>query len=349
MFDGCSSGSLHALLPLLEGARVLVIGDVMLDTYLTGDAHRISPEAPVPVVKVERTRHLLGGAGNVARNIAALTGKVSLVGIVGNDAEGLLLEEMLHDARVDAHLLVCEDRPTTRKTRVLARHQQMIRLAQESSAGIDSGVFERLKNELAGLLPAHEIIVVSDYGKGLVSKELFTALRAGEPADKGRAAGRKILVDPKPLNKAFYRDAFLLTPNTKETGESAGLPVGNREEIIAAGYALRSALGAENVLTTLGEDGMALFDGKGAVIHVSTTARQVFDVTGAGDTVIATVALALAAGCSLLPACILANYAAGIVVEKVGAATASVGELRQALTEVPLEVSVWREPDVRKH
>jgi rfaE bifunctional protein kinase chain/domain len=342
MFDGCSSDALLACLPLLEKSRVFVMGDVMLDTYLTGEALRISPEAPVPVVRIEQTRHLLGGAGNVALNIAALAGKASLVGIVGSDAEGRRLESMLRDARVDSRLVVSDDRPTTQKTRVLARHQQMIRLDRESSAGIGPESREKLNRELAGLLPLHDVVVVSDYGKGVVEGGLFAELGLGNPAGGEDAGKRKILIDPKPVHKHFYRGAFLLTPNTKEAGEIIGLPVTNREEIIAAGSALRSLPGMKNVLLTLGEEGMALFSEDGAVVHVSTTARQVFDVTGAGDTVIATVALALASGCALLPACVLANYAAGIVVGKVGAATASADELRQAVMESPPELRVWR-------
>ena len=328
-----SADLLPASLSALEGARVLVIGDVMLDIYLSGDARRISPEAPVPVVRIEQTLRLLGGAGNVALNIAALGGKATLVGVVGADPEGQLLENMLHESRVDSRLLVGEDRPTTRKTRVLARHQQMLRLDQESSADILPELRTRIWNEIAALLPRHDIVVISDYGKGVVGGRLLAGLDG---------AGKKILIDPKPEHKNFYRHAFLMTPNTKETEELSGLPAVSREEIIAAGSALRTLPDIKNVLTTLGEDGMALFSETGEVIHVSTAARQVFDVTGAGDTVIATIALALASGCPLLPSCILANYAAGIVVGKVGAATASVEELRQAIREAPPELSVWR-------
>lgn len=329
--------ALHYVDDLSRG-RVLVVGDVMMDTYLIGDALRISPEAPVPVVRVEKTRHLLGGAGNVARNIVALRGASVLVGLIGRDADGERLESMLDQAGVIPRL-VRGERPTTVKSRVLARNQQMIRLDQESQSPTTAEEYAALLAVLEPLVPEFEVVVVSDYGKGLVSAGLLDDIRR-----LGRNSGHgepKVLVDPKPQHTPCYHKAWMLTPNAKETSESTGLPVHTRAGIMAAGRRLREELDAAHVLTTLGADGMALFSREGPVWHVPTMARQVFDVTGAGDTVIATAALALSVGLPLLEACVLANYAAGIVVGKVGAATASPEELRAAMQEHPAIMEPW--------
>lgn len=338
MHDMCPLNMLERL-DALAGGRVLVVGDVMVDTYLVGDAQRISPEAPVPVVRIEETRHLLGGAGNVARNIAALDGHAALAGLAGKDWDGDRLDSMLRQAEVLPHLLR-GGRPTTVKSRVMARNQQMIRLDREDSSTVDSEEYKNLLAILAPLLPQYDVVVVSDYGKGLVTPALLDDIRR-LGAREDRPQGPHILVDPKPQHKACYHGAFLLTPNAKETSESVGMPVSGRNEVLAAGRRLREELHAEHVLTTLGADGMALFSAEGPVWHVPTMARQVFDVTGAGDTVIATVALALAVGFPLLDACVLANYAAGIVVGKVGAATASLPELRAALEKLPPQMERW--------
>lgn len=322
----------------LNRGRVLVVGDVMVDTYLIGDALRISPEAPVPVVRVEETRHLLGGAGNVARNIVALGGESVLVGLIGRDADGECLKSMLDNAGVVPRL-VPGARPTTVKSRVMARNQQMIRLDQESQSPATAEEYAALLAVLESLVPRYEVVVVSDYGKGLVSAGLLDDIRR-----LGRNSGQgelKVLVDPKPQHIQCYHKAWMLTPNAKETSESTGLPVRTRAEIMAAGRRLREELDAAHVLTTLGADGMALFSREGPIWHVPTMARQVFDVTGAGDTVIATVALALSVGFPLLDACVLANYAAGIVVGKVGAATASLEEVRAAMREYPVAMERW--------
>lgn len=337
MHKQCAPSELLNRLDALNGKRVLVIGDVMLDTYLVGDAQRISPEAPVPVVKIEQERHLLGGAGNVARNIVALGGEASLVALCGSDPEGERLRGMLGEAGVHPHLVTCGERPTTIKIRVLARNQQMIRLDKENSSPVSSRARAELRDALATLVPGFDVVVVSDYGKGIVDSALLSDIRQASP----QGSRLKILVDPKPQNVACYHGAYLLTPNTKETSEAAHLPVEGREQILAAGRALRSELDAEHVLTTLGADGMALFGREEEVWHLATSARQVFDVTGAGDTVIATTALGLAAGFPLLSACVLANYAAGVVVGKVGASTASMEEVRARIEAFPPEMDVW--------
>ena len=338
MHKQCSPAELLNRLDTLAGKRVLVIGDVMLDTYLVGDAQRISPEAPVPVVKIEEERHLLGGAGNVARNIVARGGEASLIALCGCDADGERLHSMLRDAGVTPHLVRCKERPTTIKIRVLARNQQMIRLDKEDSSAVSTEAGHEIREALAGLVPGFDVVVVSDYGKGMVDATLLADIRRASP----QGDTLKILVDPKPQNISCYHGAYLLTPNTKETSEASRMPVEDKEQILAAGRALRRELDADHILTTLGADGMALFGREEEVWHVATSARQVFDVTGAGDTVIAATALALAAGFPLLSACVFANYAAGVVVGKVGASTASVSEIQAQIEAFPPEMDRWR-------
>lgn len=321
----------------LAGKRVLVVGDIMLDAYLMGDADRISPEAPVPVVRIESERYLLGGAGNVARNIAALGGVATLAGAVGEDGSASQVRSLVNAEGIRSALIPFSGRPTTVKTRIMARRQQMLRLDQEDAHPFSAAEQEAVLDVLAAELADHDVVILSDYNKGLVSAPFMARFRAllagcGHPV--------KVLVDPKPGNAALYGGSYLLTPNTKETGECAGLPVHNREEILAAGRAILEKVGCPYLLTTLGPDGMALFSGPD-VWHVPTMAQDVFDVTGAGDTVIASVGLGLAAGLELLPACVLANYAAGLVVAQVGAAVASPQALRQVIDELPVTISKW--------
>lgn len=323
----------------LAGKRVLVVGDVMLDAYLMGDAERISPEAPVPVVRVESERHLLGGAGNVARNIVALGGVATLAGTVGSDASAEKIRQLLDEEGIRSALVTLPQRPTTVKTRVMARRQQMLRLDQENSSDFSQQELDMILPVIASELGQHDVVILSDYSKGLVTSlfmtELHSLLRAlPHPVH--------LLVDPKPSNVDLYSGAFIMTPNTKETGECAGLPVRNREEILAAGRTILARTGCPHLLTTLGADGMALFRSPDEVWHVPTMAQDVFDVTGAGDTVIGTLGLGLAAGLDLLEACVLANYAAGLVVAQVGAAVASPDTLVEALGRLPApHVSRW--------
>jgi len=326
------------LLSSLAGKRVLVVGDVMLDAYLFGDAERLSPEAPVPVVRIAREKHFIGGAGNVARNVAAMGGAATLVGQVGRDAEGETLDALLRKENIVSGLVTSNKRRTVVKTRLLARSQQLVRMDRE-----DAGVFtpEENSNLLAAVarhLPGHEVVVLSDYAKGFMSAEFMRGLHE-LVADMQRPP--LLLVDPKPANIALYDKVALLTPNTKEAGECAGLPVRSRDEILAAGRAILARTRSSHLLTTLGPDGMALFS-DGEVWHIPTVAQSVFDVTGAGDTVIATLALSLAAGGKLLPSCVLANYAAGIVVASVGAATAPPAQIKEAIGILPApDITRW--------
>ena len=323
----------------LAGKRVLVLGDVMLDAYLFGDAERISPEAPVPVVRIESERRVLGGAGNVARNIVALGGQATLIGGLGQDVAASQIRELVAQENIGEALVPLASRPTTVKTRVMARRQQMLRLDQEDASPFTNAELDLIFPVLEAELARHEIVILSDYSKGLVSERFMMRLQ-----DRLAACSHPVhvLVDPKPSNTLLYAGAFLLTPNTRETGECAGLAVPNREALIQAGRAILTKVGCPHLLTTLGADGMALFQSSEEIWHVPTMAQDVFDVTGAGDTVIATLGLGLAAGLDLLPACVLANYAAGLVVAQVGAAVATPKTLIDALQSLPVpEITRW--------
>ncbi len=312
----------------LKQGAVLIIGDIMLDHYLIGDVERISPEAPVPVVNVAEESLFLGGAGNVAQNITALGGKAFLVGVCGQDEAAKLLVQELAIRGVEDALVVLKNRPTTQKTRILARRQQMLRFDREIKDPVSQPEMEQILEQVAKFLPLAGAVIISDYGKGLVSAELMQKIKALINKD-GR--NLPLLVDPKPQNIDFYAGVTLLTPNTKETSEAASLPTRSKEEIILAGRAIIQKLGCAHLMTTLGADGMAVFVSEDEIWHIPTAAQEVFDVTGAGDTVIATTALALASGFELVEACVLANISAGIVVGQVGTATASEEQVLQML------------------
>lgn len=324
----------------LPGHKVLVVGDIMLDEYLEGDAERISPEAPIPIVKVARSRFLLGGAGNVCRNIASLGGRVTLVSVRGMDAKGETLEAKLAEGSVSATLLSVASRPTTLKTRVIARNQQMLRIDHEEASALPAGETAALLDSIAAIADDYGVIVVSDYGKGVVTRDLMHGLAEIRAKAKSKP---KLLVDPKTPNFDLYARAFILTPNAKETSEAAGLPTGTREEILAAGRTIFSKLHCDHLLTTLGAKGMALFLTGDEVWHIPTAAQKVFDVTGAGDTVMAVLALCQASGLRLLESCVLANYAAGIVVAEVGAGCVTADTLEHVVenAEDP-KISRWK-------
>ncbi len=326
-----SSQRLMEWLPRLNGARALIVGDVMLDEYFIGDAERISPEAPVPVVKISDDRLLLGGAGNVARNMRSLGGLPHLIAVCGNDSGAGEVERLCREGGISAAIVRDPSRRTTIKTRIIARQQQMLRFDQEDAAPLAASVLSEVMRQIEARLAEHTVLILSDYGKGLICAGLMSELRALRNRLLAEGRDLKILVDPKTPNWNLYQGAYLLTPNTKETGEGSGLPVASQEEIKAAGAALAKTLGSRRLLATLGAQGMAVFTSPGLVWHIPTAARKVFDVTGAGDTVIGVLGLALAAGIPLLPGCLLANCAAGIVVGEVGAAAVSLPQLKAAI------------------
>lgn len=328
-------------IPQLAGHDVLIIGDLMLDHYLIGTVDRISPEAPVPVVAVTREESLLGGAGNVARNIAALGGNSTLIGVTGDDEHAACLCGHCSDARINLRVHRIATRPTTIKTRIIAHNQQVVRVDKELTTALETADYDVLLQMIREELPGRKVVILSDYGKGLLSREFMNRFQTLLEEFPERPM---ILVDPKTRNYDLYGGVDLLTPNAKEASEGAHLPVSNKAEIIAAGQAIFERLGCRHLLITLGGQGMALFESKNKVYHIPTFARKVFDVTGAGDTVIATLALGLASDLDLLTSCVFSNYAAGIVVGQIGAAVATLEDLVEAARNLPEpEISTWLE------
>ena len=313
-----------SLLPRFAKARVLVVGDVMLDRYWTGSTSRISPEAPVPVVRVNRDQARPGGAANVALNLAALGVRTGLLGVIGTDEAGSVLRERVAEAAITAHWIEAPAHPTITKLRVLSRNQQVIRLDfEESFAAGDAFSREDFAQAFAALLPDVDAVLLSDYGKGTLD-----GLQALIEACK--RAGKPVTVDPKGSDYARYRGATLLTPNVPELEAVVG-PCADEATLVAKGEALLRDLQLQALLVTRSEKGMTLLRADAAPLHLPTLAREVFDVTGAGDTVISTLTAALAAGADLEQAVTLSNAAAGITVGKLGAATVSPAELEAAL------------------
>lgn len=307
-------------MPDFSKARVLIVGDVMLDQYWHGNTQRISPEAPVPVVHVKNNEQRAGGASNVALNIAELGAKVYLLGLTGDDENANHLETILGEAGVECRFQRCKDLNTIFKLRVVSHHQQMIRLDFEDSfAEVDK---HELLESYHALLDVVDVVVLSDYDKGTLSgvNHLITL---------AKSAGKKVIVDPKGTEFDKYRGATLITPNKSEFEAVAGV-IKNDDSLVYQGNSLRSDLDLDALLVTRGEDGMSLLQADSVALHLPTYAQEVFDVTGAGDTVIATLAASLASGSSLEDSVTLANHAAGVVVGKLGTATVSVSELVQA-------------------
>lgn len=333
------TSSVRSLVDALRGQRVMIVGDVMLDHYTFGSVSRISPEAPVPVLQVSEEKFLLGGAGNVAQNIVALGGQATIIGVTGNDRDGEVLAELMGTAGITTDFVREDHRRTTCKTRIIAQNQQIVRVDREACDPLDDHVVGVLLERISRVVQQHDIVIVSDYGKGMVNTAVMDALRSSH----GRNGSRpRILVDPKPQNYDLYQGVDLLTPNAKEASEGAGVDIRTgpdastlRTSVVRAGISLFKRLRCAHLLITLGAQGMALFDAPDRARRIPTFARKVFDVTGAGDTVIAALAMGLAAGANLLEASVLANHAAGIVVGQVGAATASPAELLQAMQEHP--------------
>jgi len=300
-----------------QQTRILVVGDVMLDRYWFGDSERISPEAPVPIVQVAKIDERLGGAANVARNVAALGAKTSLLGVVGVDEAGTRVSELLLASGVDSHLEQDAKVPTTVKLRVIARQQQLIRLDFEEAPS--AAALEHKLARFESLLGAVDAVILSDYGKGALDQVATMILQA-------KAKQKIILVDPKGSDFERYRGATVITPNRGELRQVIG-KWASEDELTERAQALRRSLDIQALLLTRSEDGMSLYTDAG-VSHVRAQAREVFDVSGAGDTVIATLAVALAAAWPLERAMALANRAGGIVVGKLGTATVTSEELQ---------------------
>jgi D-beta-D-heptose 7-phosphate kinase/D-beta-D-heptose 1-phosphate adenosyltransferase len=304
--------------------RLLVLGDLMLDEFIWGEVRRISPEAPVPVVEVKRESWHAGGAGNVVSNLLALGAQAIPLGVIGQDWAGEKLRERLTEAGAETKFLLADaTRPTTLKTRIVAHHQQMIRADRESKAPLHEATEDALLAAFTAALATADAVIVSDYDKGVLTpRVLQNALAA--------AADKITCLDPKLKNFALYRPVTVITPNQLEAERATGIDITDEETLLAAAQRIRELLACPHVLITRGEHGMSLFGDEG-VTHIPTMAQEVYDVTGAGDTVIATLALALAAGATITEAAVIANHAAGIVVGKVGTATLSRDDLRKAI------------------
>jgi D-beta-D-heptose 7-phosphate kinase/D-beta-D-heptose 1-phosphate adenosyltransferase len=302
---------------------VIVVGDAMLDVYLRGDVERISPEAPVPVVRVRERRHALGGAANVANNVAALGAQCELVAAIGADRGGEILRGMLREIGADGPALVEVGRPTTTKTRIVARSQQLVRVDEEEDADLAGDEVDRLLAVVHSAIDRGDALVLEDYNKGvLVPRVIGAAIAAA------RRRGLPVVVDPKYRNFFHYRGATVFKPNRRELEAALGAAVDiDHPEALPETF---RRLGVEHLLLTLGERGMALLAPDGSVQRVPTVAREVYDVVGAGDTVTAYLAAVLGAGGSVGEAAVIANYAAGVEVGKLGAATVSADEVLEA-------------------
>lgn len=310
-------------------ARVLVIGDLMLDEYVWGKVSRISPEAPVPVVWVDKESFMPGGASNVANNIAALGGRVMLAGVVGNDERGRVLKKELKKKGIDTGGIFTDaSRPTILKTRVIAYHQQVVRIDREKTEPMASQITSRLikyiRNKMAGI----DALVIEDYGKGVITPQLLTAIVRAARKEK-----KIIVVDPKEENFSYYKGITAITPNQQEASQAAGLQIKDEKTLTEAGKRIMKKLNCRIVLITRGELGMRLFPRGRKAVNIPTVAQAVFDVSGAGDTVAAAFSLALSCKAEPVIAAHIANYAAGIVVGKLGTATVSRNELLERIRE----------------
>ncbi len=323
-----SADEVAALLHAVGGLRMLCVGDVMLDRFVDGRVERVSPEAPIPILSVEGEAEMPGGAGNVARNAAALGAAVDLLGVVGNDAEGARLVRVAKECGASAALLIEAGRRTTVKTRYLSGGQQLLRADRETVTPIRDAAVSQLLALAEAAMARVDAVVLSDYGKGVLSGAL-----AEELIGRARAAGRFVAVDPRGPDWSRYRGADLLTPNRRELTEAAGRTLAGQDEIESAARGLLRAHRLGAVLVTLSEQGMLLVE-SGETRHLPAMAREVFDVTGAGDTVIAVTTAALAGGAGLADAAGLANLAAGIVVGKLGTAVATPSEILALLEPI---------------
>jgi D-beta-D-heptose 7-phosphate kinase/D-beta-D-heptose 1-phosphate adenosyltransferase len=307
--------------------NILVIGDVIMDEFIWGDVSRISPEAPVPVVNVRRETKMLGGAANVINNLCALGGKPILCGVIGDDPTGLEIIGFLEKLGLSPQGLVIEsERPTSIKTRVVAQDQQVVRFDREIRSEIGPVCLGRLIDTIKNHAGTLNAIIIADYGKGVISAELMREVNA-----LARETGIIVAVDPKTENFSIYKEIDVLTPNHHEAGACCSMEIIDEETLIQAGKQILHDLHCRAALITQGKDGMTLFEEGGEISHIPTVARKVYDVTGAGDTVIAALVLSMASGLNLKDAAVISNFAAGIVVGEVGTSTVTTEELKKVL------------------
>jgi rfaE bifunctional protein kinase chain/domain len=322
-----SSRKLRQYFQGFSRARILVLGDLILDHFVWGKVHRVSPEAPVPVVHVDSESYRMGGAANVYHNILTLGGKAELCGVVGADPVGKqFLADIRQSSQFSPGILVDPGRPTIKKTRVIAHNQQIVRFDVEQCHNISPKLTQKMIRHLAARLPEVSCLVISDYAKGLITRELMETIQ-----HLATRHGIPIVVDPKVEHMAFYEGVTILTPNHLEAKQAAGFHHNQDIPVDQIGISLVKRLGCQAVVITRGEEGMSIFEQSGQSWTIPAVARQVYDVTGAGDTVVSTLALALSAKAPLPDAAVLANQAAGIVVGMVGTATVTRAQLQEVL------------------
>lgn len=312
-----------------SNANVLVVGDIMLDKYIWGKVSRISREAPVQIAHVNNESYTPGGAANVANNISALGAKVTLIGLVGNDeAKNILINELKKRDINTKGIVTDSNRPTTAKIRIIAQNQQLMRMDYEKSHEPEYEVHERILDFIKSTISLHDIVIISDYSKGVVTKELLNNIK-----ELCKRKEKRIVVDPKPKNMALYDNVFIITPNHTEASKFTGIEEGNNNaHINKIGEKIQKSLNT-NVLITRGGKGMTLFEKGKKAVSVPIKAREVYDITGAGDTVVASLALAIASGSDIRTASLISNYAAGVVVGKLGTSTLTKDELIKAIKE----------------
>lgn len=327
-----------------NNSKILIVGDIMLDRYFFGGVSRISPEAPVPIVNVQKSKYLLGGAGNVAMNVAELEATATLVGFVGEDSTANLVKDLLKANNINDGTVVIYDRPTIEKTRIVGDHQQLLRLDFENTSKVEPKYEDAIISMVKSYIDKIDVVVLSDYAKGVCSERVCR-----EVVLIANSHNKKVLVDPKGHKWDKYTGAYLITPNLKEAIEfNGGVSIPNiDEEVSAVGFDLRVRAKSDNLLITRSERGMSLFGSDGKATHIHTTAQEVFDVSGAGDTVVSTIAACLANGFELTLAVEIANRAAGIVVGKLGTVPITIRELRKSFVGRGDDVTVSKEDLVK--
>ncbi len=321
---------LKTVISKFSKAKILVVGDLILDEFIWGNVSRISPEAPVPVVWVDSENFMPGGASNVANNIRALGGEVHVTGVVGNDSRGEVLQGLLRKKGVHCEGIFSDDsRPTTQKTRVIAHHQQVVRIDREIVKPIPDAALEKILIYIRQTLPKMDALIIEDYGKGVIVPNLVR-----EIVKIAKKHKKIIAVDPKETHFSYYRGVTTLTPNHHEAASAVGFKIKDDATLEKAGRTMLKKLCCDSALITLGENGMAIFESGKKMVKIPTVAQEVFDVSGAGDTVIGALTLALAQGASVIEAAHIANCSAGIVVGKVGVAVTDQAELVDRLRKV---------------
>jgi D-beta-D-heptose 7-phosphate kinase/D-beta-D-heptose 1-phosphate adenosyltransferase len=318
---------LVAILDRVHGARVLVLGDIMLDRFVYGSVARVSPEAPIPVLEVLRSVDSAGGAANVARNVASIGGNVTLLGVVGNDSWAADLRQQITSISIDARLIVDLERPTTVKTRYVADGQQMLRADREMRTTLAENVETKILQQFEDSLRHADVVVLSDYAKGVLSERIIGAVMRA-----AREVNKPVIVDPKARDFCRYTGATVLTPNRSELQTACGFECATDETVERAARSFLDKNVCDALVVTRGKDGMSVVSEGQAAVHLRTVAKQVFDVSGAGDTAVAAISLGLAAGADIVSASTLANWAAGIVVGKLGTAVVTAPELIEQLT-----------------